>query len=165
MDDSVKAGRSKAKSRGFAAFGIPVGATLVFKKDPAVTVKTLDGKNKVEYQGKPYSISTLAKQLVGSPVSGYLYFKYGDKVLKSLEKADAGPVSPEPAAPETGLKSAEPSAAAADCEAETGRDIDPLAGEIEEDSAESASDEADAGEQPPENSGIPPSLGREAEVL
>jgi hypothetical protein len=146
MDGFVKASRSKAKSRGFAAFGIPVGATLIFKKDPAVTVKTLDGKNKVEYQGKPYSISTLAKQLVGSPVSGYLYFKYGDKILKNLAKTGVEPAEPEAAVPETGEKSPESSVSEAEAE-ENGivRDIDPLAGAIEGDSAESA-DEADGGE-------------------
>jgi hypothetical protein len=41
----MEAEREKEKSRGFAAFGIPVGSTLVFKKDPSVTVKTLDNKN------------------------------------------------------------------------------------------------------------------------
>jgi hypothetical protein len=97
MADLAKISRDKAKSRGFAALGIPVGSILVFKKDPAVTVKTLDDKNKVEYQGKPYSISTLAKQLVGSPVSGYLYFKFEGKALKSLGKSEVKPAVPESA--------------------------------------------------------------------
>jgi hypothetical protein len=95
MSDLAKINRDKAKSQGFAALGVPIGATLVFKKDPAIVVKTLDDKNKVEYQGKPYSISTLAKQLVGSPVSGYLYFKYEGKALKSLVKNEVKPVIPE----------------------------------------------------------------------
>jgi hypothetical protein len=57
----------------------------------------------VEYQGKPYSISTLAKQLVGSPVSGYLYFKYNGKIIKSLAEPKAGPSVqvPAPAEAET----------------------------------------------------------------
>jgi hypothetical protein len=91
MSDVIKVSRDKAKSQGFATLGIPIGSILTFKKDPAVTVKTLDGRNKVEYQGKPYSISTLAKQLVGSPVSGYLYFKFEGKVLKSLMKNEVVP--------------------------------------------------------------------------
>jgi hypothetical protein len=89
--------QKKGKSRGFAALGIPNGSILVFKKDSAVTVKTLDDKNKVEYLGKPYSISTLAKQLVGSPVSGYLYFKFEGKILKSLAKSEANPAASESA--------------------------------------------------------------------
>jgi hypothetical protein len=152
MADLVKVNRDKAKSQGFAALGIPVGSTLVFKKDPAVTVKTLDDKNKVEYQGKPYSISTLAKQLVGSPVSGYLYFKYEGKALKSLVKGEAKPVTPESVTAPSSQESAEEAPENSDVSAESGesgdtegigQDIDPLAGETEADAAESAGNEAE----------------------
>jgi hypothetical protein len=157
MADLVKVTRDKAKSLGFAALGIPVGSTLVFKKKPAIVVKTLDDKNKVEYQGKPYSISTLAKQLVGSPVSGYLYFKFEGKALKSLGKSEtkpATPESPDVPAPELAGETAEvpeaPDAATGSEESgatgESNRDIDPLAGEIEADTAESADTEAESGE-------------------
>jgi hypothetical protein len=115
--------RKKEKSRGFAAFGIPAGATLVFKKDPSVTVKTLDDKNKVEYQGRPYSISTLAKQLVGSPVSGYLYFKYNGKIIKSLAEPKAEPTVTVSASAEA--EAAEPADPVE--EASDGSNIDPLA--------------------------------------
>jgi hypothetical protein len=124
--------RKKEKSRGFAALGIPVGSILVYKKDPSITVKTLDGGNKVEYQGKPYSISTLAKQLVGSPVSGYLYFKYKDKVIKSISISEAKPPTPS-GATET-AKAAEVTEVAETAEVTgvaeelTGEDMDPLAG-------------------------------------
>jgi hypothetical protein len=152
MSDLVKVNRDKAKSQGFAALGIPVGSTLVFKKDPAVTVKTLDDKNKVEYQGKPYSISTLAKQLVGSPVSGYLYFKFEGKALKSLVKSEAKPTAPESAE----YPASEPEEEAPKAPeslngiggtggyGEPEQDIDPLAGETEADAAESAENEAEA---------------------
>lgn len=122
--------RKKEKSKGFAALGIPVGATLVFKKDPSVTVKTMDDKNKVEYLGKPQSISTLAKQLVGSPVSGYLYFLYEGKILKNLVKKEAASANPGAASPAQGGESV----ATEDLSA--GRNIDPLAGESGEDPAE-----------------------------
>jgi hypothetical protein len=150
MADLVKVNRDKAKSQGFAALGIPVGSTLVFKKDPAVMVKTLDGKNKVEYLGKPYSISTLAKQLIGSPVSGYLYFKFEGKALKSLAKSGAKPAIPEPAGVPVQEPAEVPDVAAGSEESgaagEPNQDIDPLAGEIEADAAESADTEADSGE-------------------
>jgi hypothetical protein len=138
----------KKKSQGFAAFGIPVGATLVYKKDPSIMVKTLDDRNKVEYQGKPYSISTLAKQLVGSPVSGYLYFKYGDKVIKSLGKPETQPSSPLAVnpAPATSAVSvtAESSEAPEFAEDSVGVDIDPPAGmDTEEDSTEFTPDAED----------------------
>lgn len=142
--------RKKEKPQGFAAYGIPAGATLVFKKDPAVTVKTLDDRNKVEYQGKPYSISTLAKQLVGSPVSGYLYFKYGDKIIKSLAKPEVKSAGPEPAVP-AAPAAAEPEAAEApDAAGETAawKDIDPLAGmDAEEENSANSSAGDDAGEE------------------
>jgi hypothetical protein len=153
MSDLAKVNRDKAKSQGFAALGVPVGSILVFKKDPAVTVKVLDGKNKVEYQGKPYSISALAKQLVGSPVSGYLYFKFEGKTLKRLVKSEAKPNVPE----SVGASVSEPAEKASEVPEnpdvptesgksevteESGQDIDLLAGEIEEESAESSPDEA-----------------------
>jgi hypothetical protein len=150
MSDLTQINRDKAKSQGFAALGIPVGSTLIFKKDPAITVKTLDDKNKVEYQGKPYSISTLAKQLVGSPVSGYLYFKFEDRILKNLAKNEAKPVTTESAGspvPESAENSAEASETS-DGSIESGepeQDIDPLAGGLEADAAESADSEAEIG--------------------
>jgi hypothetical protein len=156
MSDLAKVNRDKAKSQGFAALGIPVGSILVFKKDPAVTVKTLDGRNKVEYQGRPYSISTLAKQLVGSPVSGYLYFKFEGRVLKNLAKSEDKPAIPEsgefpvPESAETSAKVPEvskDSTEPGDSEGagESGRDIDPLAGETEADAAELADSETETG--------------------
>jgi hypothetical protein len=143
----------KEKSQSFVDFGIPVGSILVFKKDPAVMVKTLDGKNKVEYMGKPYSISTLAKQLVGSPVSGYRYFKFEGKILKSPTKREAKPITPEsaesPAPPpaEEGVEAPDVSAESDEVEdtGESERDIDPLARGVEVDALESTSNEAEVG--------------------
>jgi hypothetical protein len=109
--------RKRERLQGFAALGIPVGAVLVYKKDPSITVKTLDDRNKVEYQGRPYSISTLAKKLVGSPVSGYRYFKYGDNIIKSLGKSlKLSPLATPPAAEPASVGDS------------AGEGIDPLAG-------------------------------------
>jgi hypothetical protein len=148
MSNITKVNRDRAKSRGFAALGIPIGSTLVFKKDPAVTVKTLDDKNKVEYLGKPYSISTLAKHLAGSPVSGYLYFKFEGKVLKSLAKSEVKPdvhesADPVPAIAERAVNAPD-ALGKQDEEAadDFGRGLDPLAGGIEEDSPELSPSEA-----------------------
>jgi hypothetical protein len=151
MSDFEKISRDKAKSQGFAALGIPIGSVLIFKKDPAITVKTLDDKNKVEYLGKPYSISTLAKQLVGSPVSGYWYFKVEGKVLKNLVKGEVKPVTPKPVAvpdPVPSGNTAETPDVAEEPESvgESGQDIDPLAGETEAaETAESANVEEGIG--------------------
>ena len=128
--------RKKEKSQGFAAFGIPVGSTLVFKKNPEITVKTLDDKNKVEYEGKPYSISTIAKQLVGYPVSGYLYFKFEGKILKSPAKIEAKAAESPVPTPAPAEESSEPleapeiseEASKEEALGDSIPDIDPLAG-------------------------------------
>jgi hypothetical protein len=148
MADFTQIHRDKAESQGFSALGIPTGSTLVFKKDPAVTVKTLNDKNKVEYQGKPYSISTLAKQLVGSPVSGYLYFKFEGKVLKNLVKAEGKSVTSGSAE----VPASKPVEETAEVPDVTGNSespempeqvIDPLAGEVEVDVADNKSEIGD----------------------
>lgn len=100
--------RRKAKSKGFADLGIPVGATLAFRKNPAVTCKTADGKNKVEYQGKTYCISGLAKELMNTPVSGYHAFKYNGVLLAKL--AGGGPEAAETGKPAETAPDAPPAA-------------------------------------------------------
>jgi hypothetical protein len=127
MGDQIE--RGKKKSQGFAAFGIPVGSVLVYKKDPAVTVTTLDDKNKVEYRGKIYSISTLAKQLVGSPVSGYLYFKFKGVLLKNLGKMEVVENSDSKVS-DTSIETE-----GAEAISESNWEIDHLAGEVKIDSA------------------------------
>jgi hypothetical protein len=90
--------RQKAKSKGFAALGVPVGSTLTFRKNPEVTCKTVDDKNKVEYLGKVYPISGLAKELMKTPISGYHAFKYNGILLAKLGGSQPSPASaPSPA--------------------------------------------------------------------
>ena len=76
--------RKKAKSKGFADLGVPVGSALTLRKNPAITCKTVDEKNKVEYNGKTYLISGLAKELMKTPISGYHAFKYNGVLLAKL---------------------------------------------------------------------------------
>ena len=82
--------RQKAKSKSFADFGVPAGSTLAFRKDPSITCKTVDDKNKVEYQGKVYPISGLAKELMKTPISGYHAFRYNGVLLAKLGEANTG---------------------------------------------------------------------------
>jgi hypothetical protein len=147
MAEFTKINRDRSRSQSFEALGVPVGSILVFKKDPVVTVKTVDDKNKVEYQGKFYSISTLAKQLVGSPVSGYLYFKFEGRALKSLVKSDVKPAVAESAeslvsepaeAADVLMDSGESEAAN-----ESERGVAPLPGEVKADAAESTGNESE----------------------
>jgi hypothetical protein len=91
--------RRKSKNTDFAALGIPAGSTLTFKKDPAITCKTVDDKNKVEYQGKQYTVSGLAKELMTTPISGYHAFAYNGVLLAKLSKTQTESAStPPPAA-------------------------------------------------------------------
>jgi len=85
-----KEGRRKAESKGFAALGVPVGAVLTFRAAPSVTCTVLDGKNKVEYCGKTYTISGLAKELMKTAVSGYNAFKHKGVLLAKLRGKDGG---------------------------------------------------------------------------
>jgi len=84
--------RQKAKSKGFAVLGVPVGAVLTLRKDPTITATVMDEKNKVEYNGKVYPISGLAKELMGTPISGYHAFKYKDVLLAKLGNSSTKPV-------------------------------------------------------------------------
>lgn len=91
--------RQKAKTKGFAALGVPVGAVLTYRKDPTITATVVDEKNKVEYEGKVYPISGLAKKLMETPISGYHAFKYNGILLAKLgdSKMEAKPAAEIPA--------------------------------------------------------------------
>jgi len=98
-----KEDRQKAKSKGFAALGVPIGAVLTYRKDPKITATVVDEKNKVEYKGKVYPISGLAKELMQCPISGYHAFKYNDVLLAKLggdDKAEAKPAAESPTQPQ-----------------------------------------------------------------
>ena len=69
--------RLKAKSKGLTTLGVPAGSILT------LTCKTVDD-NQVEYQGKVYSISGLAKELMRVSISGYHAFKYNGTLLAKL---------------------------------------------------------------------------------
>lgn len=94
--------RQKAKSKGFAALGVPVGAVLTFRKDPNIKATVADDKNKVEYESKVYPISGLARKLMQCPVSGYHAFKYNGVLLAKLGNnavSEAKPIADQPIPP------------------------------------------------------------------
>ena len=91
----------KAKSVGFASMGVSVGSVLTFRRDASITCTVVDDKNKVEYQGKVYSISGLAKELMKTSISGIHAFKYEGTLLAKLN-------SPAPAPKLTGSTPARP---------------------------------------------------------
>lgn len=76
--------RSRALS--FSEYGIPIGSELSFTNDPSIIVKVI-GDRKIEYQGKEYSMSGLAEELMNvESVQGPLYFKYNGKVLTEIRR-------------------------------------------------------------------------------
>jgi hypothetical protein len=83
---SISSERSRATNNTFASLGIPIGSILALKRDPAKICKTIDLKNQVEYNGKEYSISTLGKELLGTPISGFAAFTFNGSVLSELKR-------------------------------------------------------------------------------
>ena len=84
--------RSKRSNNTFALLEIPVGEEIRFLYDDAVTAVVKDRKNTVEYEGKPYSVSGLARKLLvetcgwakTSKVNGWLYFTKDNLTLSDL---------------------------------------------------------------------------------
>jgi len=133
--------RQKAKSKGFAALGVPVGAVLEFRKDPSITATVVDDKAKVEYKGKVYSISGLAKELMKTPISGYHAFKYKGVLLAKLGSPSAKPAStptaPTSAKPSVAPLPSAPQAPVTQPVANDGYGTDPLMSKPMDDLAES----------------------------
>ena len=81
---------NKTKKLGrlkFSILGIPVGSKLVFVRDKNITCVTKDNTNKVEYNGKIYPISRLAKKLLNvTAAQGGLYFMYNGEILVDIRK-------------------------------------------------------------------------------
>ncbi len=84
IPDSQKQKQSRLK---FSMIGIPIGSTLVFTKNPAITCITKNDDNKVEYNGVTYAISKLAAELLHiSAAQGGSYFKYNGELLVDIRK-------------------------------------------------------------------------------
>lgn len=71
----------------FSACGIQPGETIEYVNDNAVIAKVLDD-HQVEYEGKAYSLSALAKKLLGVEysVAGPRYFTYKGELLNLLNE-------------------------------------------------------------------------------
>lgn len=64
---------------------IPIGATITYAYDESITC-TVCGEKTVEYEGKTYSLTGLAKQLSGKKyaVAGPRFFKYNGEWLNDI---------------------------------------------------------------------------------
>jgi len=82
------ANRRKNKNFNFEMVKIEPGAVLILASNEEVSAKVVDSKNKIEYDGKVYSISRLAQELNGLTygVQGSKYWKYGDETLQELRE-------------------------------------------------------------------------------
>ena len=84
IDSQASIYNKKAERTTFKMLQIPIGSQLVFTKDSNVIVKTVDDINNVEYMGKQYTLSALAKILLGwTAAQGAQFFAYNGEILTS----------------------------------------------------------------------------------
>jgi len=79
------------KRYSFSYVNIPIGSELIYTRDENIKCKVVSD-NEVEYNGKHYSLSRLARELLRQKgytwngVTGPLYFKYNEKTLSEIKK-------------------------------------------------------------------------------
>lgn len=85
-NSETKTARKKMNTT-FKMLGIPSGSSLVYVRDSSITCLTVDDENKVKYNGNIYSISALAKELLGfTSARGACYFAYNGETLVDIRK-------------------------------------------------------------------------------
>ena len=81
-DLSNQSKRVRRPNTRFSNLGVPIGAKLVFTKHRHLSCVVLDDVNKVEYEGKAWSISSLAGYWLSVPsLNGFCYFSYEGEIL------------------------------------------------------------------------------------
>lgn len=81
-DSSENDIKNKKSPFSFTSAGIKPGTYITFTENEDIKVKVLDDR-KIEYNGKPTSLSDLARKLLDlkHPVQGTLYFSYDNETL------------------------------------------------------------------------------------
>ena len=92
-ESSVQGSPVRSPNTRFSNLRVPVGAELVFTKDPHISCIVRDDINQVEYDGKSWAISALAIHLLGvSSANGFCHFSYEGEILwerrSRMERAD-----------------------------------------------------------------------------
>lgn len=84
---SDKAAPMRKKQFQFSMIGLKPGDMIQFKNDPSLPIKIINEKV-VEYEGKPYSLTALARKLTGKGlgVQGTVYFTYKGEVLDKIRR-------------------------------------------------------------------------------
>ena len=86
-EEDINAKRKQSERLTFESIGVPIGAELVFRKNPVITCKVVDTENKVSYKGNVYPISRLAKILLNvKAAQGGEYFTYKGEKLTDIRK-------------------------------------------------------------------------------
>lgn len=79
----------KEQKEPFSFFkcGISIGEEIVLEKQPEIVAKVI-GDRKIEYQGKTYSLSSLAQQILQTPypLQGPVHWCYCGKKLDDIRK-------------------------------------------------------------------------------
>jgi hypothetical protein len=74
--------RERGSNTQFSSIAVPIGAELVFTKNSHITCIVLNDTNQVKYADKAWTISMLAKHLLGKvTVNGFCFFSYQGEVL------------------------------------------------------------------------------------
>ncbi len=84
--------RTKRSNNSFKLLSIPVGEELAFLYDDGITVKVLNDKNQIEYEGEQYSVTALAIKILiekygwaeSVRVNGWQYFTKDGITLSDL---------------------------------------------------------------------------------
>jgi hypothetical protein len=85
--ESVEKAKKRRSKINLQAINIPVGAELVFSRDPTKTAKVIDEKQ-VEFDGEITSLSASALKILkgmgytSDNVSGSVFWMYGDETLE-----------------------------------------------------------------------------------
>lgn len=94
-DLSVPRKRVRSPNTRFHNLVVPIGAELVFTKNSHITCTVLDDTNQVKYNGKAWTISSLANHLLSmgaTSVNGFEHFSYDGETLWNrrvrLERSD-----------------------------------------------------------------------------
>lgn len=90
---TVEERAEKQKRLTFSEYGIPMGSQLSFVREPSITA-TVVNETKVEFEGKKYSLSGLASELLKkhcgwkstASVQGPLYFTFNGVKVADLRK-------------------------------------------------------------------------------
>jgi hypothetical protein len=85
--------RTRARNTTFEMIGIEINTELTFLSDDSCVCRTLDSKNKVEYDNESFTITALALKIgkekfdwTGSNVNGFEYFTFNGETLWNRRK-------------------------------------------------------------------------------